>query len=76
LNFTGATKAFIYSSFAKGDETEDSDIDLLIIGKLNEDKLIGEINNLERKLQREINYTIYGKEDFTKKKNEKAILLF
>ena len=30
--------------------------------------MIEEIGKLERKLQREINYTIYGKEDFKKKK--------
>ena len=68
--FKGINQAFIYGSFAKGEEREDSDIDLLIIGKVDESKLIEEINRLERKLQREINYTIYGKEDFNKKKKE------
>ena len=28
------------------------------------------ISNVERKLQREINYAIYGKEDFKKKEKE------
>jgi len=68
--FEGISKAFIYGSFAKREEREDSDIDLLIIGKVDEDKLIEEIDKLERKLQREINYAIYGKEDFNKKKKE------
>ena len=68
--FKGISQAFIYGSFAKGEEREDSDIDLLIIGKVDEDKLIEEIGKLERKLQREINYAIYGKEDFNKKKKE------
>jgi hypothetical protein len=40
----------------------------LIIGKVDEDKLIEVISKLERKLQREINYAIYEKEDFNKKK--------
>ncbi len=71
LKYKGITHAFIYGSFAKGEERVDSDIDLLIIGKVNEDKLIEELNNLEGKLQREINYTIYTKEDFTKKKEER-----
>jgi len=66
--FKGISQAFVYGSFAKGEEREDSDIDLLIIGKVDEDKLIEEIGRLERKLQREINYAIYGKEDFKKKK--------
>ena len=68
--FSGINQAFIYGSFAKGEEKEDSDIDLLIIGEVNEDKLIEMISKLERRLQREINYAIFGKEDFKKKKEE------
>jgi len=68
--FDGISQAFIYGSFAKGKEKEDSDIDLLIIGEVNEDKLIEVISKLEKKLQREINYSIYRKGDFNKKKKE------
>jgi len=68
--FDDIDQAFIYGSFAKREEREDSDIDLLIIGKIDEDKLIEEVGKLERKLQREINYAIYEKEDFKKKKEE------
>ena len=70
VKFDGIDRAFIYGSFAKGEEREDSDIDLLIIGKVDEDKLVEVISKLERKLQREINYSIYVKEDFNKKKKE------
>jgi len=69
--FNGISHAFIYGSFAKGEEKEDSDIDLLIIGEVNEDKLIEVISKLERRLQREINYAIFGKEDFKKKKEDR-----
>lgn len=68
--FNDISQAFIYGSFAKREGREGSDIDLLIIGKVDEDKLIEEIGKLERKLQREINYSIYEKEDFNKKKKE------
>jgi len=68
--FKGISQAFVYGSFAKGEEREGSDIDLLIIGKVDEDKLIEDIDKLERKLQREINYAIYEKVDFNKKKKE------
>ena len=68
--FNGISQAFIYGSFAKREEREGSDIDLLIIGNVDEDKLIEEIGKLERKLQREVNYAIYEKEDFNKKKKE------
>lgn len=70
-NFKGISHAFIYGSFAKGEEREKSDIDLLLIGEVDEDELIEEIEKLERKLQREINYALYGKEDFDKKKRER-----
>ena len=63
-------QAFIYGSFAAGDERADSDIDLMIIGKVDEEKLIEEINKIEKKLQRDINYTIYEKHDFKKKKED------
>jgi predicted nucleotidyltransferase len=68
--FNDIHQAFIYGSFAREEEREDSDIDLLIIGNVDEDKLIEVVNQLERKLQREINYAIYEKKDFKKKKEE------
>jgi len=70
INFKGITHAFIYGSFAKGEERGDSDIDLMIIGKINEDTLIDELNKLEKKLQREINYTLYNKDEFEEKKEK------
>ena len=70
INFQGITHAFIYGSFAKGEERGDSDIDLMIIGKVNEDKLIDVLNQLEKKLQREINYTLYNKDEFEEKKEK------
>jgi predicted nucleotidyltransferase len=68
--FKNITHAFIYGSFAKREQREDSDIDLMIIGKEDEDKIINEINKLEQKLQREINFTIYSKKDFNQKKEK------
>ena len=49
-NIKGIEYAFIYGSFAKGEEKETSDIDLFIIGKVDEGKLIDEANKLEKKL--------------------------
>ena len=63
--------AFIYGSFAKKEEREDSDIDLLIIGEVNEDEMIKKINKLEKRLQREINYSIYSKEEFQTQKEKR-----
>lgn len=59
--------AFIYGSYAKGKENYLSDIDLVIIGSPNEDKLIEELDELEKKIRREISYKIYS---FKELKNE------
>ena len=56
--------AFIYGSFARGDTTTDSDIDLFIIGDVDEDKLIVTVREIEEKLSREINYVLYTPEEF------------
>ncbi len=60
LEEVGSIKfAFIYGSYAKAKEDYFSDIDLAIVGNPNEDKLIKELDKLEEKFQREINYKIY-----------------
>jgi predicted nucleotidyltransferase len=67
----GIKFAFIYGSFAKHEETAKSDIDLLIVGKINEARLLREVNELEEKLKREINYSIFQKEEFEQKMKER-----
>lgn len=54
---------FIYGSFASGTAGATSDIDLFIVGEVDEDRLIPLINESERTLQREINYTLVKKEE-------------
>ena len=64
--------AFIYGSFAKNKTHAASDIDLIIIGRPDENALILGLDQLERYLQREINYNLYSVESFQseiKKKN-------
>lgn len=63
-NFPGIKLAFIYGSCAKRRENYLSDIDLMIIGELDEDKLIKELDHLEKFLKREINYKLYNQSDF------------
>jgi predicted nucleotidyltransferase len=67
----GIEVAFIYGSFAKHEETAKSDIDLLIIGKIDDSRLLREINKLEEILKREINYSIFRREEFKQKMKEK-----
>jgi predicted nucleotidyltransferase len=67
----GIEVAFIYGSFAKHEENAKSDIDLLLIGELDDSRLLREIHKLEERLKREINYTIFRKDEFKQKIKEK-----
>jgi len=67
----GIEVAFIYGSFAKNDENATSDIDLFVVGKVDEDRLVSEIGKLEKILRREINYSLYTENNFVKKRREK-----
>ena len=58
------TFAFIYGSYAKDRENYLSDIDLVIVGKINEDELITELDRLEEYLKREVNYKLYKPRDY------------
>ena len=66
-NIKSIKTAFIFGSFAKGEEDSLSDIDLMIIGKPDEDVVISKINKLESRLSREINYHIFSMIDWQKK---------
>jgi predicted nucleotidyltransferase len=64
--------AFVYGSYAKGKENILSDIDLIIVGRPNEDLLIKQLDAIEDKLSRQINYKLYSPAEFaayTRKKD-------
>jgi predicted nucleotidyltransferase len=52
--------SFLYGSFAKSKESSLSDIDLVVIGSPDENKIIREFDKLEEYLKREINYKLYS----------------
>jgi len=57
-------------SFADGTQDSLSDIDIIIVGDVNEDVLIERISKLENKIEREINYHIYGEKEFGERRKE------
>jgi predicted nucleotidyltransferase len=67
--------AFIYGSYAKAKENYLSDIDLVVIGDCDEDKLIKDFDRLEELLKREINYKLYLLDDFKKNIKQKEPFL-
>ena len=56
--------AFIYGSVARGEETEKSDIDLFVVGEIDEGELHKLISDIENEIRREINYTLMTKREF------------
>ncbi|KUG05520.1 hypothetical protein ASZ90_017053 [hydrocarbon metagenome] len=58
LDLQGITCLFIFGSFAAGTAGADSDIDLFIVGDVEEDQVLPAVLAAERTLQREINYTL------------------
>jgi predicted nucleotidyltransferase len=67
----GIEVAFIYGSFPKHEETAKNDIDLLVIGKIDENRFLREINRLEKVLKREINYSIFRRDELRHKVKDK-----
>jgi predicted nucleotidyltransferase len=61
--------AFVYGSFAAKHETETSDMDVMIIGTPDTSQLNERIAELEKRLNREINVTVYSPAEYRTRKN-------
>jgi len=71
----GIRYALIYGSFASGEESESSDIDLLVIGDVEEEKVLNAISETEKEVEREINYILWSEKEFMKRVKSKHHLL-
>lgn len=60
--------AFLFGSYAKGGFKSDSDIDLFLIGEVDEDQVFKAVQKVEELVSREINYHIANRREFLKKK--------
>lgn len=67
----GIECAFIYGSFAKGKESAESDIDMMIIGTPDQDALLEKFEAFEKDVGREINYNVYSSREFKKRRAAK-----
>ncbi len=61
--------AFIYGSVAKNEEDIKSDVDLMLIGNIDEIELQKKIQKIETKISRSINYSLMSVKEFKKKLN-------
>ncbi|MDI6808217.1 MAG: nucleotidyltransferase domain-containing protein [Candidatus Eisenbacteria bacterium] len=75
LKYKGIALALIFGSYAKNREKATSDVDLLIVGELNENRFTRDVRDLESRLNREINFTIYTEEEFNEKKKKEGCFL-
>lgn len=70
----GVKFAFIFGSYLKKDFSANSDLDLFLIGQVDENKLVKKIRPLEDALDREINYHLYREKDFKAKVKQNSFL--
>jgi predicted nucleotidyltransferase len=59
--------AFVYGSVARSRDTEHSDVDLMIVGKVAFDEVVESLGAAQKTLNREINPTVYSMREFGKK---------
>ena len=59
--------AFVYGSVAREQETAQSDVDLMVVGKVTLDELISRVSTVEKTIGRPINPTVYSVAEFKSK---------
>lgn len=60
--------AFVYGSHATGSAMGASDIDLLVVGNVDEMELHRAVSQAERQLQRSVNYTLLSRDEFKRRR--------
>lgn len=59
--------AFVYGSFARGEEAVGSDLDLFVIGRVRLEEIVGSLSPVETAIGREINPTLFSEGEFHSK---------
>jgi len=59
--------AFVYGSIARGEEKASSDVDLMVVGSVSFKDVVAALSEIERKLGREVNPTVFGLREFHEK---------
>jgi uncharacterized protein len=59
--------AFVYGSVARKQETAQSDVDLMVIGKVTLDEVLSRLSTLQKGIGRSINPTVYSVAEFKSK---------
>jgi uncharacterized protein len=59
--------AFVYGSVAREEETAQSDVDLLVVGKATLEEVLSRLSTVEKSIRRPINPTVYSVAEFKSK---------
>jgi predicted nucleotidyltransferase len=59
--------AFIYGSIARSEEHRDSDVDVLVVGKVTFAEIVSSLSETQKTIGREINPTVYPPAEFRSK---------
>lgn len=66
----GIEEAFLYGSYARGDERATSDLDLMVIGAVEQEDLSERLAGAERDLKRDVNVTSYDRDEIERLRSE------
>ena len=69
------TLAFVYGSVARGGERRASDIDVMVVGKVSFEEVVGALHGCQERLRREINPNVYAVAEFKRKVKGKDAFL-
>ena len=59
--------AFVYGSVARGGERSASDIDVMVVGDVSFEEVVGALHDCQEELRREVNPNVYGATEFKRK---------
>lgn len=65
-------RAYIYGSIASGTDRPDSDIDLMVVGKVSLVRVVQAVSKVGRELRRVINPTVLSREEYRKRMKEEG----
>ena len=72
---TGIEEAFLYGSYARGDERATSDLDLFVIGPVDQEQLSERLADVERELGRDVNVTTYERDELERLRRESDLFI-
>lgn len=67
-------RAFVFGSIARGEQGPRSDVDLLVVGNVKFDEVVGALYPLHERLGREINPIVLTRSEFQARQREKGFV--